>query len=322
MKNIAVLFPCTEELKERWKKAAPGCKFAFLEGMDKRERAGFVKRANAIIGEPGMEEIKAAKELSWVQMSWSGTDKYTKREDFPKQVILTNATGIFGRGIAEWLLGSLLSIYKKLPEYRDSQKKHIWKDLGREKSLYGKNVLIVGAGDIGTSFARLLAPFGVEITGVRRRQAPCPAGFTAVYTIEALEELLPKADIVALCLPDTKETEGLMNLERLRLMKEDAVLLNVGRGGCIVTQHLIQILEEGHLYGVGLDVVMPEPLPEDSPLWEMNRVLITPHISGQGLGHLPETYEAIGELLEENIRRFDRGEKLLNQVDIEAGYRE
>ncbi len=320
MKNIAVLFPCREEVRERLKKAAPSCRFAFLEGMDVAERAGFVKRAHGIIGEPGIREILAAKELEWVQMSWAGADKYTKREDFPKQVILTNATGAFGKGIAEWLLGTLLSIYKKLPEYRDRQKEHVWKDMGKEKSLYGKTVLIIGAGDIGRHFAGLLEPFGTKNIGIRRKKGGSIKGFSEIYTLDKLDRLLPEADVVALALPDTKETEGLINKDRLRLLKEDAVLLNVGRGRTLVTEDLVAVLKEGRLYGVGLDVVMPEPLPEDSPLWEIERVVITPHISGQGQGHLDETYEAVADILVENAARFDKGRQLLNVVDIDAGY--
>lgn len=321
MKNIAVLFPCTEELKEKLRAAAPGLNFIFLQGMEKEERAGFLKKAEGIIGEPDLDELACAQKLEWLQMSWSGTDKYTKKEGFPEQAVLTNATGVFGKTIAEWLLGTLLSIYKKLPLYRDRQREHIWQDMGKEKSLYGKNVLIIGAGDIGTSFAELLKPFGTKITGVRRKKGDCPEQYAEMHTTEALDELLPEADVVVMCLPDTKETEGLIDLKRLRLMKEDAVILNVGRGKTLVTEDLVTVLEEGRFYGVGLDVVMPEPLPEESPLWEIDRVVITPHISGQGLGHLSETYEAIGELLVENVRRFDNGEPLLNIVDIKAGYR-
>lgn len=321
MKNIAVLFPCREDVRERLEKAAKGCRFAFLEGMDMAERAGFIKRAHGIIGEPDISEIKAARELEWVQMSWSGTDKYTKREDFPEQVVLTNATGIFGKGIAEWLLGTLLSLYKRLPEYRDRQREHTWKDMGKEKTLYGKTVLIIGAGDIGTSFARLLEPFGTRNIGVRRREEGALGPFQEMYTSDKLEELLPEADVVVMALPDTKETEGMMDLEKLRLMKRDAVLLNAGRGRTLVTEALVTVLQEGRLYGVGLDVVAPEPLPEDSPLWDFDRVVITPHISGQGLGHLTETYDAITELLIENVRRFDREKPLLNIVDKKAGYR-
>lgn len=321
MKNIAVLFPCKKELRERLRKAAPGCRFAFLEGMDMAERAGFIQRAHAIIGQPDLRELRAARELLWVQMTWSGTDKYTRREGFPEQAVLTNATGIFGKGMAEWLLGTLLSIYKKFPSYRDRQREHVWRDMGREKTLYGKTVLIVGAGDIGTSFAALLKPFGTKTIGVRKRKGKCPKEFQKMYTVESLDKLLPTADVVVLALPDTRETKGLINLKRLHLMKEDAVLLNVGRGTAVVTEDLIRVLEEGRLYGVGLDVVCPEPLPEDSPLWDFERVVITPHIAGQGLGHLEETYNAIAELLVENVRRFDKGKKLLNVVDKRAGYR-
>lgn len=343
MKNIAVLFPCTEELKEKLKNAAPGCKFAFIDKLDKIEQAEYVESAHGIIGEPEMDEIMAAGHLEWLQMSWSGTDKYTKTEGFPKQITLTNATGYYGKGIAEWLLGTLLALYKKLPLYRDRQKEHRWLDMGKEKSLYGKTVLIVGAGDIGTSFARLLTPFGVNVIGVRKQKPEAEAFkeaanrktetdireksrenkivFKEMYTVDELDSLLPRADVVALCLPDTRETEGMIDLRRLRLMKEDAVLLNAGRGSVLVTEDLLTVLEEGRFYGVGLDVVDTEPLPEESPLWEIERVVITPHISGKAVGHLDETYEAVGELLAENAGRFDRGEKLKNIVDMDAGYR-
>lgn len=336
MKNIAVLFPCREEVKERLEKAAPNCHFDFLEELTVAEREEYIKRADAIIGEPELEELQLAKQLSWLQISWAGTDKYTKREDFPEQVVLTNTTGVFGESMAEWLLGVLLSIYKKLPDYRDRQREHSWKDMGKEKNLYGKTVLILGVGDIGTSFARLLSVFGTKTIGVGRRKREDievlqgqasqklelqKKYFHKLYTTEALDELLPKADVVVMALPDTKETKGLMDLRRLRLLKEDAVLLNVGRGTTLVTKDLITVLKEGKLYGVGLDVMTPEPLPENSPLWEFDRVLLTPHIAGKGLGHLDETYDGIVAIFEENIKRFACGEPLLNVVDVEAGYK-
>lgn len=280
-----------------------------------------VKEAEVIIGEPTVEEIKEAPNLKWIQMTWAGTEFYTKDENFPKDVVLTNMSGAFGETISEYVIGVILSLYRNFPAYYRNQSEKIWRDVGSEKTLFGKKVLILGAGDIGTCIARRLRPFGCRNIGVRRTVREYESCFDEMYTLSEAEECLKEADIVVGCLPDTKETTGFLNRERLLKMKQDALLVNVGRGSLIVTKDLVEVLEMGHLYGVALDVVKPEPLPKKSKLWDMENVIITPHISGIGFGHDVRTEDKIYDIISENIRRYIGGDELLNVVDFAHGYR-
>lgn len=194
-------------------------------------------------------------------------------------------------------------------------------DLGQERTLFGKRVLIVGAGDIGTSFAQLLSAFHTTTIGIRRVEREKPDCFEEMYTMDALEEQISKADIVALCLPSTNLTRGIINYEKLHRMKEDAILLNVGRGDTLVTEDLVSILKERPKMQAALDVIKPEPLPQGHPLWQMEQVILTPHISGGSFYHLPETTQNIISICRENLFHYAAGEKLKNIIDLETGYR-
>lgn len=167
------------------------------------------------------------------------------------------------------MLAMLLAIYKRLPAYRDQQRAHIWADLGPVGSLAGKTVLVGGAGDIGRHFARLVRALGAQRVIGLRRSAGCPVeGFDEIYGLGALDGLLPQADVVALALPHTPETAGLMSKARLLAMRPGAVLLNAGRGSAVDCTALAEVLCSGRLLGAGLDVTDPEPLPPGHPLWE------------------------------------------------------
>ena len=320
-RNILVLKETSEENNQKLLDAISGeyqIQFSVRRREDYRNK---LKEAEVIIGEPSIGDLKNAEKLKWLQMTWAGTDIYTKSSDFPKNVILTNMSGVFGETISEYVIGAILTLYRNFPIYFRNQEKKIWKDMGSEKTLFGKTVLILGAGDIGTNIAKRLRPFGTKNIGVRRAVRGMESCFDAMHTLKDVEALLSVADIVIGCLPDTTETENLLNRERLLKMKPDAVLVNVGRGSLIVTKDLEEVLKEGHLFGVALDVMKPEPLPKESKLWDMENVIITPHISGQGFGHEVRTEQKIYDVLSENIRRYIRREPLLNVVDLERGYR-
>lgn len=276
-----------------------------------------LKTAEAVIGEPTPALLDTAKKLKWLQITWAGADRYTK--NFPEGVILTNASGAFGRIISEYTMGMILAQYKRLPEYYVNQHKKVWTDLGKERSLLGKQVVILGTGNVGSSIAQKLKAFGTYNIGINR-SGSCPQFFDEVHTLENLEACLPAADIVIGALPRTPWTVGLLDYRRLMLMKEDALLVNVGRGTMIVTKDLEKALAEGHFSGVCLDVMDPEPLPESSSLWSTDRVLLTPHISGIGFGHEPATEQFIWDLCRENLRRYAAGDPLAHVVDVAAGY--
>ena len=181
-------------------------------------------------------------------------------------------------------------------------------------------MLILGAGDIGCALAKRLRGFDCRILGIRRTKGDLPQ-FDEMHTPEELDTLLPRADIVAGCLPGTGLTAGLLDERRLRMMKPKALLINCGRGSLIDTEALVRVLQAGLLGGCALDVVMPEPLPESSPLWDMENVILTPHISGSSFGHVQEMEDRIYRMAAENLRRYLDGESLLNRVDFETGYR-
>jgi len=317
MKKVVVSIPLQEKDKERFTKEFPNFNFTFCQ---KEELKNHMEGANIVIGQPTVDEMNQAVDLEWVQLGIAGADRYVSNPKFPKNVLLTNVTGAFGLSISEYLLTMVLSLYKKMHLYRDQQKEAVWKDRGKEKTLFGKTVLIVGTGDIGNSFAKLLAPFGTNTIGVRRTVGELLPYYNEVYTTKDLDRLLPKADVVALCLPSTKETKGLFNKEKLLLMKEDAVLLNVGRGDTVVLSDLTEVLGMGHLYGVALDVFEMEPLPKENPLWNMEQVIMTPHVSGGSFNHLDETYDKIIEICVGNLQRYEAGEPLKNRIDFETGY--
>ena len=208
MKKVVVSIPLEEKDKNRFIQEFPNYSFTFCE---KEALKNYVKDANIIIGQPSAEELQEASCLEWLQIGFAGADRYVNNPDFPKQVELTNVTGAFGLSISEYLLTMLLSLYKKMPGYQEQQKEGIWKDRGKEKTLFGKTVLIVGTGDIGNSFAKLLSVFGTKTIGVRRTEGEKLPFYDAVYTTKDLDTLLPEADVVALCLPVRLHEQALHN---------------------------------------------------------------------------------------------------------------
>lgn len=275
--------------------------------------------ADVIIGDLGPGELRKEKKLKWFHLVWAGCDRYVP-EDLPVGAAFTNGSGAYGVTIAEHMMACILSLYRQLRHYDRLQKAHIWDGDWQEDTLEGKTVLILGAGDIGQALARRLRGFDCKVLGVRRQDGDLP-DFDGMYTLKQLDELLPRADVVACCLPATAETGGLLDERRLRAMKPGALLINCGRGNLIHTKALEKVLLEGHLGGCGLDVTDPEPLPAESPLWNLEQVILTPHISGASFGHVDAMEDKIYRLAAENLRRYLAGEPLLNQVDFETGYR-
>lgn len=281
-----------------------------------------LERAEVIIGRTGADNIRKAKNLKWFQCTNAGVDNYLPlRELFETRAVLTNMSGAYGEAISEWALTMTLALCKRLQVYRDLQNEACWKDMGWQLTPRGKNLLILGAGNIGTETAKLFRPFGCKITGMRRTRHALPEYFDAMITPDELDAALPEADIIICALPGTPETVKLLNAERLALLKPKAVLVNVGRGSLIDCEALAARLEAGLLWGAALDVTDPEPLPADHPLWRCANAIITPHITGSTFGHSEITEEATFRICRENLARYLRGEVLLNRVDLNTGYR-
>lgn len=312
MTEVLIAAPCSDKIKLRLEEFKNSCIFSF--GDRKNDIGG----AEVVIGEPRTERIREAKNLKFIQMTWAGVDIYT-RGGFPQGIKIANASGAFGSVIAEYVIGAILCIYRRFPEYIENQKVCIWRDAGAERTIEGKTALILGTGDIGSNIAKRLSAFGTKNIGIRRTGAPAQY-FDEMHTLSNIDALLSRADLVIGCLPNTKETGHILNYDRLCLMKSDALFINVGRGSLIDTDALIRALEERRIAGAILDVLENEPLAADSPLWKMPNVLITPHISGRGFGHDPATERKIWDICLENLRRYLSGEDIINEIDFARGY--
>jgi D-2-hydroxyacid dehydrogenase (NADP+) len=218
------------------------------------------------------------------------------------------------------VLGMMVALTRCFPRLLRAQTQREWRSEATHREvgeLQGQTVLVVGIGEIGRAVAQRAAAFGMRVNGLRRRAGEAaPAGFDHVFAIGDFHAALADADHVVVTLPNTSHSRGLFDAAAFAAMKPGAAMYNVGRGPVIDTAALIAALQSGHLDGAGLDVTDPEPLPADSPLWDMENVLITAHTSGA----TPRYWERQADLIADNIRRIQRGNAPRNLVDLEAGY--
>ena len=226
---ILNLLPVTEEEKGEFAAIAPQAEHIYTKGSAVTEEE--LARATVIFGWPKPERLAEAKSLRWFQTMWAGTDDYAGH--IPAGVKFTSSSGSNRVSVAEHILASLLAVCRRLPVYRDSQRLHEWKDRGRMKCVRGSTVLVVGAGHIGSTFAAMCQGLGAHTLGLKRTVHGPVEGFDQVFPMERLDDLLPHADIVVLVVPHSPQTAGLMNEDRLRRMKEGAILISSGRGSVL-----------------------------------------------------------------------------------------
>lgn len=317
MNTIYVIAPFSAEQKEQMRAAASQCRVEFMTAQELSERIG---EADMIVGNPSPALLRRAGKLRLLQLESSGANHYAAPGVLPESAKLACATGSYGPGIAEYLISYTMALFLRLPAYRDNQKTGLWRDEGSVRAVAGSVALSVGMGDIGSEYARRFHALGGEVIGVCRTARQKPDFVRELHTFDRLDELLPLADVVALSLPETPQTIGLMDARRLSKMKPGAILLNVGRGSAVVTDDLLAALRSGRLGGAALDVTNPEPLPPDHPLWREPNCIITPHISGGR--HFAGTGDRIFSICLENVRRFASGEPPVNLVDPATGYLE
>ena len=309
MRKLLVLSDCGENVPKLTEEFEV---VALPKDADAAERLREIADAEVIIGEPSLAELSNAKRLKWVQMTWAGADRYL-HGGFPKDVVLTTASGAFGETIAEHALAILFSLCRRLPAY---QKAAAWQDLGCEKRITGSTALIFGCGNIGTEIAKCLQALGVHTIGVCRSAREQRAYFEVLTTLSCATAFLPEADFILCALPASEETAHYFDEVRLSLCKNDAVLINVGRGSLIDLKALTDCLNSGKFFGVGLDVTEPEPLPQNHPLRNMPNVILTTHVAGVSFGHLPETEEKIWEICRENLKKYIENQPLRNAVSL------
>ena len=306
---ILNLLPLHEGEREEFESIAPGAVHVYAGRSTVTPEQ--LAAATVIFGWPRPEAMGAAVNLKWFQTMWAGADDYAGK--LPEGVLFTSSSGSNSRSVAEHMLTCLLSLCRCLPAYRDSQRARRWKDEGPMKTILGASVLVVGAGHIGSEFGRLCQALGAHTTGLKRRVSGPVEGFDRVGTMDELDALLPRADVVALVVPHSPETAGLIGADRIALMKDDAILLSAGRGSVLDQAALAEAMGTGKLWGAALDVTDPEPLPAGSPLWELPNLLLTPHVAG-GM-RLEITRRRCVEMAQENLRRYLAGEELENIIE-------
>jgi phosphoglycerate dehydrogenase-like enzyme len=292
-----------------------------IASFELREREAFERRVHEahVIVVSGMWHnglIPLATQLHFVQSIGSGTDQFDKAALAARGVRVASAAGVNARAVSEHAMALILALARRLPEARDNQARRVWRGMigdltQREDELSGKRVLIIGLGRIGGRLAQLAKAFDMAVVGFRRDAAAGRGAADSVHTLAELPTFLPTADFVVLTCPLVPETHGLIDAEALRLMRNSAFLVNVGRGPCVVEPALIEALNRAQIAGAALDLTNSEPLEETSPLWTMPNVFITPHTAGE-----TRQYEAnVIEILMENLERMWRGETALrNQV--------
>lgn len=317
MEKVLVALPVQERHIKKLEQAGAGCEFTYVLPQQVTEKQ--VAEANVIIGNVPAEWIRSSGNLRLLQLNSAGADDYIKPGVLSEGTILTNATGAYSKAVAEHAFALLLMLQKKLHLYRDAQKEGRWSDAGTVVSISDATVLVVGLGDIGLYFARMAKALGAYVIGVKRRAGERPNEVDELYTTEKLDELLPRADVVASFLPGTGGTYHMYTIERFEAMKPTAFFINCGRGGAVASQVLLEALNRELIAGAGIDVTEVEPLSEDSPLWRLDKLVITPHVSGYY--HLPETFERIIDIAAENLSAFLAGRECRNVVDLQTGYK-
>jgi len=266
------------------------------------------------------EEFVLCKKLRWLHLGVAGVEKSLHSALVSSEVIVTNARGIHSDVMSEYVLAAILSCANRFDLAAAAKPPKEWrqKEIVRHRhSVVGKTVGIIGAGAIGSAAARLCRVCGMKAIGIRRSpKKGAPEGFEKIYGIDDLPQLLAESDYVVLAAPLTSETQGLLGAAQFAMMKPSAFFINIARGAMVDEAALIAALREKKIAGAVLDVFAEEPLPAKSPLWTLENVFITPHISG----NFEQYVERVGKQFAENLARYLRGEALMNVVDKKTGY--
>ncbi len=285
---------------------------------DKAER---VRDADVYYGPPlSRQELRAAGRLRWIQHIGTGVDWILDLPELVESdVVLTNCRGPHADPMADHVIGMIVSLAHRLWEMRDDQRARRWQTRkydGRFVELRGGVMGILGLGDIGEAIARRAVGFDMTTYAVDKHPRTAPPGVADVWGLDRLNDLLAISDWFVVAAPFTSETESLIDAGRLAALKEGAYVIAISRGGIIDEEALVDALRSGRVAGAGLDVTAVEPLPDDSPLWDMENVVISPHASAL----TPQMWSGRQEIFKENLRRFLSNQPFLYVCDKRAGF--
>lgn len=283
------------------------------------DKAGILKAVEtadvAILNGDLNDSILAGKNLKWIHCCHAGLDRSAKPELFERGIILTSSSGRSAPALAEHVLMFMLSLTYELPMLLQAKKEHRWaasRDYAMKTGIYGKTVGVIGLGKTGCEVARLCKQFDMKVLGWRRSSI-VPENVDEVYSSERgddLKELISQCDYVVLSIELNDHTYHMIGKEELAVMKETAFLINLGRGKLVDEPELIKVLKEQSIGGAGLDTFETEPLPADNPLWELDNVIITPHITPK----LPDREERMLSYVFKNIKAYREGGAFVNRL--------
>jgi len=298
------------------REAAAG--FDLLYSRDRAEIAARLEDIEVAVGSFPRDLLAQAPNLRWFQQWGAGADWLLAHPEVAeKDFVLTNVSGVHAVPISEHIFAFLLAFARGFHRAVRNQEARRWPEApGTYFELAGKTMLLLGTGAIGARTAELAQAFGMRVVGVRRNPAKKVEHIGEMVALDKLTQVLPEADFMVLTLPLTRDTRHLIGEAELRAIKDTAVLVNIGRGGLIDEGALVRALQEGRLAGAGLDVFETEPLPATSPLWGMENVIITPHVSGD----TPHYDERALAIFLDNLRHYQKGEPLTHIVDKRLGY--
>ena len=323
-RNICIYLEfLTPEYKERIRAAAEQAGFTpYFFTPDQLEAAKACAKDCEILYAHSPELLRAAgTSLKWYCCAFAGVDPYCKDDGIfaNPDCLLSNSAGAYGVTIAEHVVMVALMLLRRMPEYMDIVRRRGWENQLPVRSIRGSTCTILGAGNIGSTVAERMRALGAaRVTGLSRSGRARSQAFDESLPVSSLDQVLPRTEILVMAMPATAETAGILSRHRIALLPEDAIVINVGRGSAVDQTALMEALNSGKLAGAALDVMEPEPLPQDHPLWDTPNLILTPHVSGNmTLGY---TCERNVELFCEDLARYAAGLLPLRLVDRSRGY--
>lgn len=312
--KVLIAYNLEDDYVEKMRKTFPDVEFSRVVEPGNMKDA--IVDADIVLGGRFNAELfLQAKKLKWIQTSSAGVERFLFPELVESKVILTDASGVHAKPIAEQVIGFMLSFTRKLNIFLRLQLQKKWGRMTGDE-LSGKVLGVIGLGSVGSEIARKAKVFDMTVIATKKTLTAKPTYVDELLPSTELESLLKRSDFLILSTPLTPETYHMIDEKKLKIMKKGAILINIGRGKLIDENALIKALKEHWIAGAGLDVFETEPLPVDSELWNLENVIITPHTAGS----TPHYSERVCQLFMENLKRFREGSPLINVVDKKAGY--
>lgn len=263
-----------------------------------------IPTANVVITrELTSELLDRANDLDWIQALNAGVDSYDLNRIEEMDVALTSAAGVHANPIAEQVVGYMLAFERNIHRGIEQQRRHVWQHYGGGE-LRGKTLGVLGVGEIGGRISELGSVLEMTVLGTRRDTTGCPDAVDEIHPPDKTHRILAASDYVAVATPLTEQTRGLLALEEFASMKNEGVLINIARGPVVDQDDLVTAIQKGKIRGAALDVTDPEPLPQDSPLWDLSDVIVTPHMAGA----TPHYWERCADIFATNYERYLDGD--------------